>query len=213
MERLGYKQTQISDPNCLVLYPGDSKNLATPSPLPHPPRAQQPLSGRTIINPSLTACWAESMESHSYSSWLMFYRFYRGGQSSWVICVIAGGKGTIKVGCQSGGGCVQGMRNTLVCMQWLLAHAHLKRFGSHILCHMHQPAKQTRTLNEQNHTCMCITDTHMHKYDPMLYFTHHHWICRLFTPPILFTLSYSEFANFWSVTYGIYHSLRFLGEA
>lgn len=43
------------------------------------------------------------METHSYSCWLMFYRFYHGGQSSWVICVIAAGKGTTEVGCHSGG--------------------------------------------------------------------------------------------------------------
>lgn len=86
---------------------------------------RQPSAGGTLINPSLPACWGESTESHSYSRWLMFYRFYWGGQSSWVICVIAGGKGTIEVGCQSGGGRVQGMRNTVVCV-WRLAHAHLK---------------------------------------------------------------------------------------
>lgn len=76
--------------------------------------------GETPINPSLPARWGERTESHSYSRWLMFYRFYRGGQSLWVICVIAGGKGTIEMGCQSGvegkgkGG--QRMRNTLVCV-------------------------------------------------------------------------------------------------
>ena len=46
----------------------------------------------------------------------------------WVICVIAGGKGTIEVGCQSRGvrlGVVQRMRNTLVCMR-RLAHAKVK---------------------------------------------------------------------------------------
>lgn len=137
------------------------------------------------------------MESHSYSCWLMFYRFYRGGQSSWVICVIAAGKGTIEVGCQSGGGRVQGMRNTLVCMQ-RLAHTHtpksrLASTHSHIPFLVHrQPAKQTRTLNE--HTCMCIKN--MHTYNPMVYLTHQHCICTLFTPPLLFTLSYSDSANF-----------------
>lgn len=36
-----------------------------------------------------------------------------------------------------------------------------------------------------------------------MYFTHQHWICTLFTPPQLFTLSYLD-SNFWSVTNWIY---------
>lgn len=47
--------------------------------------------------------WGANMETHSYSCWLMFYRFYHGGQSSWVICVIAAGKGTTEAGGHSGG--------------------------------------------------------------------------------------------------------------
>ncbi len=155
VERRESRQTQISDQHCLALCPCDSKNLATRSPPPHPPRARQPSAGRTLVNPSLPACWGESMESHSYSHWLMFYRFYRGGQSSWVICVIAGGKGTIEVGCQSGGGRAQRMRNTLVCVQ-RLAHSTrthkscLASTPSHILCLM--PAKQTHIHTYSTHS-------------------------------------------------------------
>lgn len=122
------------------------------------------------------------MESHSYSRWLMFYRFYRGGQSSWVICVIAGGKGTIEVGCQSGGGRVQRMRNTLVCMR-RLAHAHLKA-----VWHPH-PLTFSVSCLQSKHTHPRLTNkttlgralkkAHMHKFVPMMHFTRQHCFCTL----------------------------------
>lgn len=150
MERLGSRQTHIFWPKLsgsLSLWL--RKNLVAPSPPPHPPWARQPSTGRTLINPSLPACWGESTESRSYSRWLMFYRFYRGGQSAWVICVIAGGKGTSEVGCQSGGGRARWMRNTLVCVR-RLAHAHLKAvWHPHPFTFFVSKQTHTHTLNDQ----------------------------------------------------------------
>lgn len=105
------------------------------------------------------------MESHSYSCWLMIYRFYRGGQSSWVICVIARGKGTIEVGCQGQGRglCAGNEEHTL------LAHVHLN-VCTHSLAHIHFPAKHS--INEENHQKFFLKKAYKLKRDPVTYFSH-----------------------------------------
>lgn len=130
----------------------------------------------------------------------MFYRFYRGGHSSWVICVIAGGKGTIEVGCQSGGGRVQGMRNTLVCPR-LLTYAHLKAvwYPHALTFSVSCTSLQSTHRLDKKTTLACALK--------MLTWT---WL--LFAPPLLFTLSYLKSSHFWSVTYGIYLYLLFPGK-
>lgn len=145
------------------------------------------------------------MENHSYSCWLMFYRFYRGGQSLWVICVITEGKGTVEVGCQG-----QRRRPCAGKEEQIFVYAKISTWTtkhtlklSVSLSLMRWPAK--RALNEQNHTFLGIKIACTHKYDPMTYFSH--WLCIsgfYFTPPLHFTRSYSDSSNFWSVTNGIY---------
>lgn len=139
------------------------------------------------------------MESHSYSCWLMIYRFYRGGQSSWVICVIARGKGTIEVGCQGQGRglCAGNEEHTL------LAHVHLN-VCTHSLAHIHFPAKHS--INEENHQKIFfkkLTSSSVIRDIFLTLVLHVHTGFSL-SPLLPVTCSYSDAYNFKRAANGIY---------
>lgn len=101
------------------------QDLKDPQPNPH--HTSSSSTSTRSLSQAHKSCpaWGANMETHSYSCWLMFYRFYHGGQSLWVICVIAAGKGTTEAGGHSGGAACSeyGTRSRVRELRALLASA------------------------------------------------------------------------------------------
>lgn len=173
-------------------------------PLPHPPRVRQPSAGRTLINPppacplmgeygeSFLFTLANVLQVLPWGSVIMGHLRHRWREGNYW-----GGLPKRRGPCAGNEehACVYAKISTRT--PKAVWHPHTRTFS--VTC----TGLQSKHAHVTNKTTLArafvLTCTNM-----MPWYILHTSTASQFTPPLLFTLSYSDSANFWSVTNGIY---------